>query len=162
MIDPMNPEIPVVAEYRGVGIHGYQTPERIRKFVKPAIDRVFTIEDPDALWVYLLSAVNPPEARIWAAARLTGEIERRADKRLPLLEFTAAKVRAAVAGLASHWADPDRYCALLDHDENAAPRPPEYGKAMREYFKKIEHDRLEAAVWKKPKPSTPPGDEAAE
>jgi hypothetical protein len=148
-MDPHNPELPVVETYRGVSIFAFQSQERIETVVKPAIDHVFTIDDADALWRYVLAPMNPPEARIWGGARLTAMIERRADKRLPLFDVTAREVRAAITGLNSHWADPDHYASLFDHfgGNEAVPRPAEYGRALEEYFQKIEHDRLLAAGW---------------
>jgi hypothetical protein len=149
-MDAHNPELPVRETYRGVDIFAFQSRERIESTVKPAIDHVFTIDDADALWRYVLAPMNPPEARIWGGARLTAMIERRADKRLPLLDVTARDVRAAIAGLNSHWADPAHYASLFDHfaGNGAVPRPPEYGREMSEYFSKIERDRLLAYGWK--------------
>jgi len=150
MDDQLNPEMPIVETYRGVGIHAFQSQERIDSVVKPEIDQVFTIDEPENLWQYVLSAMNAPEARIWAGAKLTAMIEQRAHKRLPLLSFTVAHVRAAIAGLSSHWADPSAYCSLFDRfaHREAAPRPAEYGRALEEYFRKIERDRLMVCGWR--------------
>ena len=76
-------------------------------------------------------------------------IERPAHKRFSLLSVTEAHVRAAIAGLNSHWADPDHYASLFDRfaHREAAPRPAEYGRALKEYFRKIERDRLIACGW---------------
>ena len=71
-------DIPIVEKYRGVGIHDCQTRERIDTVVRPAIAAVFEISAPDMLFVYLQSAGNPPEARLFALAKLTalGEAQR--------------------------------------------------------------------------------------
>jgi hypothetical protein len=108
--------IPVVEIYRGVGIEDQQPLERIQLVVKPAIDRVHAMGDPDLLAAYADDARNPPEARLFAAAKVEVELEiAMAERRLrPVTSLE--RLRASVAGLGSQrWRDPDRYCSLLDH-----------------------------------------------
>ena len=145
-----DPRLPVVGVYRGVDLHDFQTPERISTLVKPAIDFVYGVDEPNDLFDYACSAAHPPEARILAAARLTAISEQRADKRLPRPGLDPDRIKAAVAGLDSHWADPDFYCSLLDtirRRDIAAPRPPEFGRQLEEYFRNAERNRLLAAGW---------------
>jgi hypothetical protein len=108
--------IPIVEVYRGIGIENCQPRERIEFVVRPAIDRVHAMTDPDLLAAYAASADNPPEARLFAAAKVEVELEiAMAERRLrPVASLE--QIRASVAGLGSRrWRDPDRYCSLLDH-----------------------------------------------
>ncbi|HUN98601.1 MAG TPA: hypothetical protein VMU69_20505 [Bradyrhizobium sp.] len=61
--------MPTVGEHRGVGIHPWQTQERIEQIVKPAIDAVLDhAGDADWQWRHLQNDDNPPESRLRAAA----------------------------------------------------------------------------------------------
>ena len=64
-----NDQMPHVGEYRGVRIHAFQSEERIEGTVKPEIDAVHIQNDMWALFEYANSPMNPPEARIFAAAK---------------------------------------------------------------------------------------------
>jgi len=121
-----NDSIPVVEIYRGIGIEDRQPLERIQLIVKPAIDRVHAMGDPDLLAAYAADADNPPEARLFAAAKVEVELEiAMAERRLrPVTSLE--QIRASVAGLGSRrWRDPDRYCSLLEHGgvEREEPLP---------------------------------------
>jgi hypothetical protein len=108
--------IPIVAVYRGIGIENCQPRERVELVVKPAIDFVHAMSDADLLAAYAADADNPPEARLFAAAKVEVELEiAMAERRLrPVASLE--QIRASVAGLNSRrWRDPDRYCSLLDH-----------------------------------------------
>jgi hypothetical protein len=109
--------IPVVSVYRGIGIENCQPLERIERVVKPAIDYVHAMGDPDLLAAYASDANNPPEARLFAAAKVEVELEiAMAERRLrPVASLE--QIRASVAGLNSlRWRDPDRHASLLDAD----------------------------------------------
>jgi hypothetical protein len=109
-------QIPVVEIYRGVGIEDQQPPERI-KFVKRAIDHIHAMGDPDLLAAYADDADNPPEARLFAAAKVEVELEIATAERRLRPVTSLERLRASTAGLGSRrWRDPDRYCSLLDHD----------------------------------------------
>jgi len=121
-----NDSIPAVEIYRGIGIEDRQPLERIQLIVKPAIDRVHAMGDPDLLAAYAADADNPPEARLFAAAKVEVELEiAMAERRLrPVTSLE--QIRASVAGLGSRrWRDPDRYCSLLEHGgvEREEPLP---------------------------------------
>lgn len=108
-------QIPVVEIYRGVGIEDRQPLERIEFIVKPAIDRVHAMGDPDLLAAYADDADNPPEARLFAAAKVEVELEIATAERRLRPVTSLEQLRAIVAGLGSRrWRDPDRYCSLLD------------------------------------------------
>ena len=110
-------QIPVVQIYRGIGIEDQQPPERIELVVKPAIDLVHTMGDPDLLAAYAANADNPPEGRLFAAAKVEVELEiAMAERRLrPVTSLE--QIRASVAGLGSRrWRSPWLYASLLDSD----------------------------------------------
>jgi hypothetical protein len=109
-------QIPVVEIYRGIGIENRQPLERIELVVKPAIDRVAAMGDPDLLAAYADDADNPPEARLFAAAKVEVELEIATAERRLRPVTTLERLRASTAGLGSQrWRDPTRYCSLLDH-----------------------------------------------
>jgi hypothetical protein len=107
-------QIPTIEDYRGVGIHDFQTSERIASVVKPAIDYLYTVSNPDVLFDYAGQITNPPEARLFAADLYTARNEQKMtdhEGRLGRL----VELAAAIAGVASlGWADPAGYCSLLD------------------------------------------------
>jgi hypothetical protein len=108
-------QIPVVQIYRGIGIEDQQPVERIELVVKPAIDLVHAMGDPDLLARYAVNADNPPEARLFAAAKVEVELEiAMAERRLrPVTSLE--QIRASVAGLNSRrWRSPWLYASLLD------------------------------------------------
>jgi hypothetical protein len=110
-------QIPVVEMYRGVGIEDQQPLERIERAVKPAIDCVHAMGDPDLLAAYAANADNPPEGRQFAAAKVEVELEiAMAERRLrPVASLE--QIRASVAGLGCRrWRDRDRHASLLDAD----------------------------------------------
>jgi hypothetical protein len=117
-------QIPVVGTYRGIGIEADQPTSRIELVVKPAIDRVAAMGDLDLLAAYADDADNPPEARLFAAAKVEVELEiAMAERRLrPVTSLE--RIRASTAGLGSRrWRDPTRYCSLLDHGGVLRDRP---------------------------------------
>jgi hypothetical protein len=111
--------MPIVENYRGVGIHDFQSEERISTVVKPAIDYVFTASDPNVLFAYAGNVDNPPEARLFAADRYRAIAEMRATAHVERPGRLVA-LDAAVAGADSlNWANPYHYGTLLD-----VPSPP--------------------------------------
>jgi hypothetical protein len=106
--------IPVTEYYRGVGLHDQQPPERL-DIVRRAIDRVFDQHDLDRLLAIAGDPVWPPEARLFAEAKLEAVYQIAVDERKerPLIDL--ARANAAVAGLNSQkWRDPSHYASLLD------------------------------------------------
>jgi hypothetical protein len=122
----MNDQIPIIGEYRGVGLHNHQTAERIA-VVKRAIDDVFAMSDD---WHDLLEVVKnprwPPEARLLAGAMLKATQAIAADKREVRPGIDLAFVRACLAGVGSQtWRDPACYASLLDYSSYGADRSKE-------------------------------------
>jgi hypothetical protein len=143
-------DMPIVETYKGVGIHDFQTRQRIEEIVKPAIDHAYTIDDPEELFSYACSPANAPEARGLARARLEAMVEDRTSHRLAA-RIDLRMLGAGTSGIASHWADTDSYGSLFEaiHQPGiAAPRPPEFGKRMKEYFSRVERERLIAGGWR--------------
>jgi hypothetical protein len=122
-----NDSIPVVEIYRGIGIEDRQPLERIQLIVKPAIDRVHAMGDPDLLAAYAADADNPPEARLFAAAKIEVELEIAMAERRLRPATSLEQIHASVAGLGSKkWRDPWRHASLLDPDggvEREEPLP---------------------------------------
>jgi hypothetical protein len=116
--------IPFVEIYRGIGIEDQQPLARIELVVKPAIDCVHAMGDPDLLAAYAANADNPPEARLFAAAKVEVELEIATAERRLRPVASLEQIRASVAGLGSRrWRDPDRYCSLLEHGGAERERP---------------------------------------
>jgi hypothetical protein len=113
--------IPVVEIYRGVGIEDAQPLERIQRVVKPAIDRVHAMGDPDLLAAYADDVRNPPEGRLLAEARAEALWEIAGEERR-LRPISLERLRASTAGLGCRrWRDPDHYSSILD-EPGGVPR----------------------------------------
>ncbi len=129
-------ELRTIGVYRGVGIHDFQDQARIDGVVRPEIDAVYEIDDPDELIAWAGDVTRSPEARLWAGDRYFAAAESRAaahDSRLR----RGAHLAALLAGVNSlTWADSTRFCSLLDHCQLApgvprpAARPPEHRAAL--------------------------------
>jgi hypothetical protein len=108
--------IPVVEIYRGIGIENCQPRERIELVVKPAIDDVHAMGDPDLLAAYAASPDHPPEARLFAAAKVEVELEIAMSERRLRPVASLEQIRASVAGLGSRrWRSPVVYGTDLEH-----------------------------------------------
>ena len=119
--------IPIVETYRGVGIHDFQDAEHIATVVKPAVDHVFALSDARALFEYAGHYLNPPEARLFAGAKVRAMRELRAnahEQRGHLGDLE--DLDATLAGLDSlTWIDTWHIGCLLEVDPPGAPqRPP--------------------------------------
>jgi hypothetical protein len=107
--------IEIVELYRGVGLESDQPRERIEHVVKPQIDIVHDIDDPEQLLAYANNARNPPEARLLAAAKCQAAFEISTEERRLRPPIDMDRLRASTAGLGSRrWRDPWRFCSLLD------------------------------------------------
>lgn len=93
--------MPTAEHYRGVKIFGLQSAERIEAVVKPAVDAVFLIADAQALVAYAADAQNPPEARLFAAARCEALWQLAAEGRAIRPKVDLEYLRAATIGLDS-------------------------------------------------------------
>jgi hypothetical protein len=108
-------DMPTIGTYRGVPLHDFQPRARIEKVVKPAIDEVFGIADPEKLFTYAANNQNPPEARLFAAARCEACHQLAAESRVARPAIDLQLLRAHVAGLGSRqWVDPKHYTSVLD------------------------------------------------
>ena len=107
--------IPIAGQHRGVPLHAGQPSVRVENVVKPDLDHVAALDDPQALLEFARSAANAPEARLFAAAKCRAVFETAVTQRLARPAIDLALVDAVVAGADSlRWADPDLYCSLLD------------------------------------------------
>jgi hypothetical protein len=116
-------EIPIATTYKGVGIHAGQNARR-RAQVKREIDKVIKISDLMRLFEVAGDAAWSPEARLFAEARCIAGLQLATERRQARPDIDREDVEARTAGLASlTWADPFRYCSVLDaHHERAVER----------------------------------------
>src|ERR1700693_1800018 len=106
--------IPFCETYRGVGVHVFQSPERISK-VKSAIDEVYAIHDLEQLYKYACKGHNPPEARLFAAAQCEAAWEAAVENREARPDVNLDKLRAVVALLDSlGWISPWEFGSLIN------------------------------------------------
>ena len=120
----MSDDLPIATTYKGVGIHAGQPTKRVA-LVKREIDKVNKLSDPARLFEIAGDCSWSPEARLYAGARCIAGLQRateRRETRPP--DIDKEDVEACTAGLAAmRWADPFRYCSLLDaHHECAVER----------------------------------------
>lgn len=121
-------QIPVTEFYRGVGLHDLQGPDRL-EIVRRAIDDVYDQPHLPRLLEIAGDPMWPPEARLFAAAKLEATHQIAADDRKVRPDIDLSLVQAVVAGLNSvKWRDPARYGSLLD----PGPGPGEPGGVKRE------------------------------
>jgi hypothetical protein len=114
--------IPIVEEYRGVGIHYQQSPARI-EVVRKAIDAVYQITDTGRLFEYAVSLSNPPEARLLAEARCKAIFQIAVEERRERPDVDSELLAAHTAGLDSkEWRSPWHFCTLADPYELAVER----------------------------------------
>jgi hypothetical protein len=113
---PADPDrIPSIATHRGIGIHNCQSPARIR-VVRAAIDRVAGMADVLALADFAADVNQPPEARLFACAKIEIEYQLSAEERRNRPIIDLQKVRGSVAGLDSVvWRSPVMYGTDLEH-----------------------------------------------
>lgn len=113
--------IPVVGIHRGVALHDCQSEERLI-VVRKAIDDVYGIDEFRKLIVVAGNPCWPPEARLFAAAKVEAVHAIAADRREVRPNIDLEFVRATVAGVNSvKWRDPIYFCSLLDYNRWAAP-----------------------------------------
>lgn len=107
-------EITIIETYRGVGLHDQQSAERL-DIVRAAIDRVYDVHDLDRLQAIAADPVWPPEARLFAAAKIEATFQIAVDERKERPPIDLARVHASIPGLNSvRWRDPWKYGSLLD------------------------------------------------
>ena len=117
-------QIPTIAVHRGVGIHANQPPARI-KAVRAAIDHVAKMSDVTELVDFAADAMQPPEARSFAAGKAEVHYQLAAEERRNRPAIDLDRLRASVAGADSlEWRDPDRYASLLDAGDSVPREQP--------------------------------------
>jgi hypothetical protein len=116
-------EMPIATTYKGVDIHAGQDARRVA-LVKREIDKISKISDLAELFEIAGDCSWSPEARLFAGARCIAGLELATERREAKPDIDREDIEARTAGLASlKWADPHRYCSLLDtHSERAAKR----------------------------------------
>jgi hypothetical protein len=116
--------MPISTTYKGVAIFAGQPAKRVAAVVKPEIDKVNKISDLVRLFEIAGDVSWSPEARLFSAARCVAGLQILTERREARPDIDREDVEARTAGLASlTWADPFRYCSLLDvHHECAVPR----------------------------------------
>jgi hypothetical protein len=127
--------MPIIETYRGVGIHDFQSRERIETVVKPEIDRVHAMSDSDELAAVLDSARWSPEAHILAGSKIIAISERAADKRLPRPDLDLRTIAGVCNCLTSHWHYSPCYGLMFGWEpEEAVERPLEFQAAFNAHF----------------------------
>ena len=115
---------PVVEKYKGLGVFDYQSRERIEMTVRPQIDMIDQIDDVAILYDFAVNAMLCPEARLFARAKIEAVYELRATEHGNRgdTDLTKLRVGCPTGGLLTmKWADPMRYCSLLDGGDVYAP-----------------------------------------
>jgi hypothetical protein len=115
--------IPIVETYRGIGIEDHQPSERIERIVRPAIDRIHATAGVHELFDYASDSGNPPEARLFAAAKIEATFAVAAEDRRVRPDVDLELVRAVVAGLNSEcWRSRTHHASLLCNSGHAVER----------------------------------------
>jgi hypothetical protein len=76
----MSIPVSIAQTHRGVEIHTWQSPHRVWK-VRHEIDRDYSLNSVAELVAYVENSANPPEARLFAAAKVTALHEQAAESR---------------------------------------------------------------------------------
>ena len=106
--------MPTSTTYKGVGIHASQPARRVA-LVKRQIDKVNKLSDLAQLFEIAGDCAWSPEARLFAGARCVAGLQLATERRQARPDIDREDVEARTAGLASlTWADPFKYCSLLD------------------------------------------------
>jgi hypothetical protein len=120
----MADSIPLIGEYRGVGLHDCQSPARL-EVVKAEIDLVLGMTDPGELADYAADAMHAPEARLLAGSMAETVWEMAAETRALRPAIDIDLLRAVTAGLDSQgWRDPYKYGSLFDRGEGVEREQP--------------------------------------
>jgi hypothetical protein len=119
----LSEDLPIACHHRGVAIFANQPAKRVA-LVKREIDKIGKISDLEQLFAIAGDCSWSPEGRLYAGARCTGGLQLATERRQARPDIDAERVEAHTAGLASlTWADPFRYCSVLDaHHERAVQR----------------------------------------
>jgi hypothetical protein len=108
-------QVPTIELYRGISIFDFQPRDRVENVVKPEIDQVLALDDPDELFRFARDAAHAPEARLAARDRWMAIADLHIAAHEARIAGDPVRLDAAVAGLDDlHWHDPDRFASLLD------------------------------------------------
>ena len=136
----MSDTIEIVEIYRGVGIHDCQSAERIATIVRPEIDAVLEMRDPEALLDWCADLAKAPESRLLAAATLEARREMAtAGRSAQQVDPDLVKSYLVGMGLGSRRCRRVRgYGSIFD----PGPAPGQHGHALRppEYRRAVEAD----------------------
>src|SRR5262245_55670309 len=115
--------MPIATSYKGVAIFAGQPAKRVA-LVKREIDKIGKINDLAELFEIAGDCSWSPEARLFGGARCIAGLELATERREARPDIDREDVESRIAGLGSiRWADPFRYCSLLDvHHERAVQR----------------------------------------
>jgi hypothetical protein len=116
-------EFPTAEIYRDVKIFAFQSQNRIENVVRPAIDEVYSTHSALELKRYVENRKNPPEARLFAYARICAIYELSAEQRIarPPIDLTSLKFFViGLDNLAS--ANPEYFSSIWDYAGNQAER----------------------------------------
>jgi hypothetical protein len=102
--------IPSLEVYKSCRIHDQQPRERIEAVVKPEIDRISAISDPQELFKISANVSWSPEARLLCRARLLAGWELATEGRMPRPEgISLDQIKMHTGGLDSvRWRDRPR------------------------------------------------------
>jgi hypothetical protein len=119
----LSDDLPIACHHRGVAIFAGQPAKRVA-LVKREIDQIHKISDLMQLFEIAGDVARSPEARLLAGAKCVAGLERATERREARPDIHREDVEACTAGLVTvRWADPARYCSLLDaHPERAVKR----------------------------------------
>ena len=126
-------KIPIIAQYRGVGLHDHQEEARL-KVVRADIDDVIAMSSLAALYRYAGDTSKAPEARLLADAKVRAMWELATETRRRRPELSLEELSALTAGLDSTtWRDPLFYCSLVERRATGFHDPDVAGPVKREH-----------------------------
>jgi hypothetical protein len=111
--------IPTIGTHKGVGIHDFQSAERITDVVKPEIDYVAGESDLAALYDFARDFMRCPEARMFARRKIDAAFDLGQANRGDI-DLTKLRAGCPTGGLATlEWVDARRHCSALDASARA-------------------------------------------
>lgn len=120
----MSKKIPIVDYHRGIGLHNHQSPARLR-VVKAAIDRVAGLSNIAELVAFAEDAKQPPEARLYAQAKILAEYQLSAEERRNRPDVDVDRLGACTTGLDSvKWRSPTHFGSMFDREQGVEREEP--------------------------------------
>jgi hypothetical protein len=122
--DDQDDAIPCRGSHRGVPLHAGQPAERL-KVVRRDIDRTYELSDVGQLFDFACDVRRAPEARLFAAAKLTAMREDAVEKRWERPAFNRDRLKVMTNALDSRiWRHPYFYGTILDPRQGKPRIPP--------------------------------------